>query len=51
MLLRDALKYGDESSGEDEAIVETDHNTYVKTRVKDLEFRFLAGNFFQNNPL
>jgi hypothetical protein len=48
--LRDALKYGDEAS-EDHAVVETDSNVYVKTKVKDLEFRFLAGNFFQNNPL
>jgi tRNA/tmRNA/rRNA uracil-C5-methylase (TrmA/RlmC/RlmD family)/predicted GIY-YIG superfamily endonuclease len=30
--------------------VETDHNVYVKTTVKDLVFRFKAGNFFQNNP-
>jgi len=44
------LKYGDEAS-EDHAVVETDSNVYVKTKVKDLEFRFLAGNFFQNNPL
>jgi hypothetical protein len=50
LLLRDALKYGDEAS-EDHAVVETDSNVYVKTKVKDLEFRFLAGNFFQNNPL
>lgn len=49
LLLRDALKYGDEAS-EDHAVVETDSNVYVKTKVKDLEFRFLAGNFFQNNP-
>jgi 23S rRNA (uracil1939-C5)-methyltransferase/tRNA (uracil-5-)-methyltransferase len=30
--------------------VETDPNVYVKTTVKDLVFRFKAGNFFQNNP-
>ena len=30
--------------------VETDNNVYVKTTVKDLVFRFKAGNFFQNNP-
>ena len=39
LLLRDAL----------EGVV-TDPNTYVTTSVKDLKFRFLAGNFFQNNP-
>lgn len=39
LLLRDA-------DGE----VETDHNVYVNTTVKDLTFRFQAGNFFQNNP-
>ncbi|KAL7553055.1 hypothetical protein ACHAWF_016303, partial [Thalassiosira exigua] len=30
--------------------VETDHNVYVNTTVRDLVFRFQAGNFFQNNP-
>jgi 23S rRNA (uracil1939-C5)-methyltransferase/tRNA (uracil-5-)-methyltransferase len=39
LLLRDAA----------EGVV-TDHNVYVTTTVKDLTFRFLAGNFFQNNP-
>ena len=51
LLLRDALKYGEGNTIENEAVVETDHNVYVKTIVKDLTFRFLAGNFFQNNPL
>mmetsp|Transcript_5010 Transcript_5010/g.7053 ORF Transcript_5010/g.7053 Transcript_5010/m.7053 type:complete len:589 (+) Transcript_5010:63-1829(+) len=53
LLLRDALIYdgaGEDSDVEPEPIVETDHNVYVKTIVKDLTFRFLAGNFFQNNP-
>lgn len=39
LLLRDAA----------EGVV-TDHNAYVTTTVKELTFRFLAGNFFQNNP-
>ena len=30
--------------------VVTDNNQYVTTEVDDLTFRFLAGNFFQNNP-
>ena len=30
--------------------VVTDHNQYVTTTVVGLTFRFLAGNFFQNNP-
>ena len=57
LLLRDALVYNEDERGsegfvgEDEAVVETDPNVYVKTRVKDLTFRFVAGNFFQNNPL
>lgn len=33
-----------------DGIVETDNNVYVNTTVKDLAFRFKAGNFFQNNP-
>lgn len=32
-----------------EPIVVTDHNEYMITSVKDLKFRYLAGNFFQNN--
>eukprot|EP00956_Cyclotella_meneghiniana_P013591 scaffold19737_cov27-Cyclotella_meneghiniana.AAC.2 len=39
LLLRDA-----------NGIVETNHTQYVTTTVKDLTFRFQAGNFFQNNP-
>jgi tRNA/tmRNA/rRNA uracil-C5-methylase (TrmA/RlmC/RlmD family) len=31
-------------------VVETNHTAYVNTTVKDLVFRFQAGNFFQNNP-
>ncbi|KAL7541343.1 hypothetical protein ACHAXR_010828 [Thalassiosira sp. AJA248-18] len=33
-----------------DGVVETDHNVYVNATVKDLTFRFQAGNFFQNNP-
>jgi len=32
------------------AVVETDPNVYVTAVVGDLTFRFMAGNFFQNNP-
>jgi tRNA/tmRNA/rRNA uracil-C5-methylase (TrmA/RlmC/RlmD family) len=30
-------------------VVVTDHNEYMTTTVKDIQFRYLAGNFFQNN--
>jgi len=50
LLLRDALKYKVGDLVTEEQVVETDNNVYVKTKVKDLTFRFLAGNFFQNNP-
>lgn len=50
LLLRDALKYEQDDLTSEEQVVETDPNVYVKTNVKDLTFRFLAGNFFQNNP-
>lgn len=33
-----------------EGRVETDHRKVVVERVGDLEFHFLAGDFFQNNP-
>uniref|UniRef100_A0A7S1VZL9 TRAM domain-containing protein n=2 Tax=Ditylum brightwellii TaxID=49249 RepID=A0A7S1VZL9_9STRA len=39
LLLRDA----------NEGVI-TDNNEYVTTKVDGLTFRFLAGNFFQNNP-
>ena len=39
ILLRDA-----------DGVVETNHTAYVTTTVKNLAFRFQAGNFFQNNP-
>ena len=50
LLLRDAMTYEKGDLVTEEQVVETDHNVYVKTKVKDLTFRFLAGNFFQNNP-
>jgi len=55
LLLRDAHQYAPHKSSLEqntnpEPVVETDHNTYVQTSVKDITFRFLAGNFFQNNP-
>jgi tRNA/tmRNA/rRNA uracil-C5-methylase (TrmA/RlmC/RlmD family) len=54
LLLRDAWALDAEASPEHEwdhakPVVETNSNVYVKTKVKDLVFRFLAGNFFQNN--
>lgn len=65
MLLRDAFEEqpmestgvgsGVRGEGEHEgndlkAVVETDPNVYVMADVKELKFRFMAGNFFQNNP-
>ena len=50
LLLRDALKYDENNPSSEEKVVETDNNVYVKTMVKDLTFKFVAGNFFQNNP-
>lgn len=50
LLLRDALKYDENAPLTQEQVVETNNNVYVKTMVKDLTFKFVAGNFFQNNP-
>jgi tRNA/tmRNA/rRNA uracil-C5-methylase (TrmA/RlmC/RlmD family) len=50
LLLRDAMTYTKGDLVTEEPVVETDPNVYVKTKVKDLTFRFLASNFFQNNP-
>ena len=48
ILLRDAHRFSGESDSEEAVrVVENDPNVYVKTKVKDLNFRFLAGNFFQ----
>jgi len=48
MLLRDANSLMDIEG--DKKVVETNPNVYVTTDVKGLTFRFMAGNFFQNNP-
>jgi 23S rRNA (uracil1939-C5)-methyltransferase/tRNA (uracil-5-)-methyltransferase len=37
----------DETTGE--PVVVTDHSQYMTTTVKGIKFRYLAGNFFQNN--
>ena len=37
----------DDENGQ--AVVVTDHNQYMTTTVKGVQFRYLAGNFFQNN--
>ena len=37
----------DDENGQ--AVVITDHNQYMTTTVKGVQFRYLAGNFFQNN--
>lgn len=50
LLLRDALKYDVNNPSSQEQVIETDNNVYVKTMVKDLTFKYVAGNFFQNNP-
>lgn len=50
LLLRDALKYDENDWMNHDPYVETDPNVYVKSKVNNLTFRFLAGNFFQNNP-
>mmetsp|Transcript_3093 Transcript_3093/g.3663 ORF Transcript_3093/g.3663 Transcript_3093/m.3663 type:complete len:618 (+) Transcript_3093:85-1938(+) len=37
------------SSGNGNTVVVTDHNQYMTTTIKNIKFRYLAGNFFQNN--
>jgi len=37
------------SSGSGNTVVVTDHNQYMTTTIKNIKFRYLAGNFFQNN--
>ena len=34
----------------DGGVITTDNNEYVTSTVGDIEFRYKAGNFFQNNP-
>jgi len=53
MLLRDAFEEkvkGRGGDNETRAVVETNPSVYVTAGVKGLTFRFMAGNFFQNNP-
>lgn len=43
------FRHADDDPATGEPVVVTDHNQYMTTTVKDLKFRYLAGNFFQNN--
>jgi tRNA/tmRNA/rRNA uracil-C5-methylase (TrmA/RlmC/RlmD family) len=43
------FRHADDDPETGETVVVTDHNQYMTTMVKDLKFRYLAGNFFQNN--
>jgi len=43
------FRHADDDAMTGEPVVVTDHNQYMTTTVKDLKFRYLAGNFFQNN--
>jgi tRNA (uracil-5-)-methyltransferase len=42
------FRHADDDADGNELVV-TDHNQYMTTMVKHLKFRYLAGNFFQNN--
>jgi len=48
LLFRQADDENDED-GTPKSIVVTDHNQYMTTTIKGLKFRYIAGNFFQNN--
>ena len=39
----------DSSDRSSKAVVVTDHKQYMTTTIKGLKFRYIAGNFFQNN--
>jgi len=39
----------DSADGNGKPVVLTDHNEYMTTTIKGLKFRYIAGNFFQNN--
>jgi tRNA (uracil-5-)-methyltransferase len=39
----------DSADGNGKPVVVTDHNQYMTTTIKGLKFRYIAGNFFQNN--
>lgn len=43
------FRHADDDEETGEAVVITDHNQYMTTTVRGLKFRYLAGNFFQNN--
>jgi 23S rRNA (uracil1939-C5)-methyltransferase/tRNA (uracil-5-)-methyltransferase len=43
------FRHADDDEETGESVVVTDHNQYMTTTVRDLKFRYLAGNFFQNN--
>jgi tRNA (uracil-5-)-methyltransferase len=43
------FRHADDDPETGESVVVTDHKEYMTTTVKDLKFRHLAGNFFQNN--
>lgn len=43
------FRHADDDEETGESVVLTDHNEYMTTTVKGLKFRYLAGNFFQNN--
>ena len=49
LLFRQADDEEDEETGETKSVVVTDHNQYMTTTIKGLKFRYIAGNFFQNN--
>lgn len=43
------FRHADDEAETGKPVVITDHNQYMTTTVKDLKFRYLAGNFFQVN--
>ncbi|OEU16030.1 S-adenosyl-L-methionine-dependent methyltransferase [Fragilariopsis cylindrus CCMP1102] len=45
----DEVEEDDDGISSTSPLVVTDHNQYMTTTIKNLRFRYLAGNFFQNN--
>lgn len=43
------FRQADDDVDSGEPVVVTDNNQYMTTTVKDIQFRYQAGNFFQNN--
>ena len=43
------FRQADDDPDTGEPIVLTDHNEYMTTTVKDIKYKYQAGNFFQNN--